>query len=49
MWVNFKAGVARGLGMTVGAALVLGITLWILTKLVDLPLVGEYFAEAKVE
>jgi len=24
MWVNFKAGVAKGLGMTVGLAVVLG-------------------------
>ncbi|MBT8070501.1 MAG: hypothetical protein KJN61_07555 [Gammaproteobacteria bacterium] len=47
MWVNFKAGVARGLGMTVGATLVLGVTIWILTMLVDLPVVGEYFSDAQ--
>ncbi|MBT8073522.1 MAG: hypothetical protein HKP21_07410 [Xanthomonadales bacterium] len=47
MWVNFKAGVARGFGMTVGATLVLGVTIWILTMLVDLPVVGEYFSDAQ--
>ena len=47
MWVNFKAGVAKGLGLTVGLALVMGIVVWVLTMLVDLPLVGEYFADAQ--
>jgi hypothetical protein len=47
MWVNFKAGVAKGLGMTVGLAVVLGILVWVLTKMVNLPVVGEYFADAK--
>ncbi len=46
MWINFKAGVARGLGITVGATLVLGITIWILARLVDLPVIGEYFEQA---
>lgn len=45
MWINFKAGVARGLGITVGATLVLGIAIWILAKLVDLPVIGEYFEQ----
>lgn len=47
MWVNFKAGVARGLGMTIGMTVILGIFIWVLTMLVDLPLVGEYFADAR--
>ena len=47
MWINFKAGIARGLGMTVGLTVVLGVLVWVLTMLVDLPVVGEYFAEAK--
>lgn len=46
-WVNFKAGVAKGLGVTVGMTLILGIIAWVLTMLVDLPLVGEYFEDAK--
>ena len=47
MWVNFRAGIAKGLGITLGMTLVLGILVWVLTMLVDLPLVGEYFAEAQ--
>jgi hypothetical protein len=47
MWVNFQAGVAKGLGLTVGLAVVLGIAVWVLTMLVDLPLVGEYFGDAQ--
>ena len=47
MWVNFKAGVAKGLGLTVGLAVVMGIVVWVLTMLVDLPLVGEYFEDAQ--
>jgi hypothetical protein len=47
MWVNFQAGVAKGLGLTVGLAMVLGIVFWVLTMLVDLPLVGEYFEDAQ--
>ncbi len=47
MWLNFKAGVAKGLGLTVGMTLVLGIFVWVLTMLVDLPVVGEYFQEAQ--
>ena len=46
-WVNFRAGVAKGLGVTVGMTLILGILVWVLTMLVDLPLVGEYFQEAQ--
>jgi hypothetical protein len=47
MWVNFKAGVAKGLGMTVGLAVVLGVLVWVLTMMVNLPVVGEYFSDAK--
>ncbi len=47
MWINFKAGVAKGLGMTLGMSVVLGLLIWILTKLVAFPVVGEYFADAE--
>jgi hypothetical protein len=46
-WVNFKAGIAKGLGVTVGMTVVVGIVVWILTMLINLPIVGEYFGEAK--
>jgi hypothetical protein len=47
MWINFKAGVAKGLGITIGMTFILGILVGVLTMLVDLPLVGDYFAEAQ--
>ena len=47
MWLNFKAGIAKGFGITLGMTVVLGILVWVLTMLVDLPLVGEYFKDAQ--
>lgn len=47
LWVNFQAGVAKGLGLTVGLAVVLAAVVWVLTMLMDLPLIGEYFADAQ--
>ena len=47
MWLNFKAGIAKGLGVTLGMTVVVGIIVWVLTMLVDLPLVGEYFEKAR--
>ena len=47
MWLNFKAGIAKGLGVTLGMSVVLGIIVGVLTMLVDLPLVGEYFEDAQ--
>ena len=47
MWLNFKAGIAKGLGVTLGMTVVVGILIWVLTLLVDLPLVGEYFKDAQ--
>ena len=46
MWVNFKAGIAKGFGITIGMSVVLGAFIWVLTLLVDLPVVGEYFEDA---
>lgn len=48
MWVNFKAGIARGFGITIGMTLIVGVFVWILTLLVDMPLIGEYFQDAKL-
>ena len=47
MWLNFKAGVAKGLGLTLGMTVILGVFVWVLTLLVNLPIVGEYFADAE--
>ena len=47
MWINFKAGVAKGFGITFGMTVVLGLVIWILTMLINLPVIGEYFADAQ--
>ena len=47
MWINFRAGVAKGVGVTVGMTFIVGILAWVLTMLVDLPLIGDYFTDAK--
>ncbi|MFH1361596.1 MAG: DUF5665 domain-containing protein [bacterium] len=48
-FINFVAGVFRGLGMAVGLTLVAAIFLFVLAKvlvnMVDLPLIGKYIAE----
>lgn len=44
---NFTAGVARGLGMSVGTIVVLALLGWLLSLIVDmnLPGIGRYIAE----
>lgn len=44
LWLNFIAGVARGLGLTVGTAIVLAFLFFVLQKIVSLPIIGEYIA-----
>lgn len=41
LWPNFVAGVARGVGTLVGAAVVIAIIGWMLTKIISLPLIGK--------
>lgn len=47
IWVNFLAGIFRGLGALIGASIVLALVIWVLTLLVDVPLVGEYAKDVK--
>ncbi|GEL08606.1 DUF5665 domain-containing protein [Salisediminibacterium halotolerans] len=42
---NLIAGVARGVGLTLGTAIVLGLLFYILSQAVSLPLVGQWIAE----
>lgn len=46
-WMNFFAGVARGLGVIIGMTVVIAILVWILSYLVNFPLIGQYFLELK--
>lgn len=41
LWPNFVAGIARGIGALVGAALVIALIGWLLTRLISLPLIGQ--------
>jgi hypothetical protein len=47
MFTNFRAGIAKGLGLTLGMSVVLGLAAWILTAMVNLPVIGEWAAEAE--
>lgn len=40
---NLIAGLAKGLGIVIGMTVVVALLVWFLTKMVDFPLIGEYF------
>ncbi|WP_054950622.1 DUF5665 domain-containing protein [Numidum massiliense] len=42
LWRNFIAGVARGLGLTVGTTVVLALFFLILREFISLPVIGDY-------
>lgn len=42
---NFMAGVAKGFGIVIGMTLVVALLVWALTKMVDFPLIGDYFGK----
>ena len=42
---SFISGVFRGLGIVVGATIVVSFLIWMLTQFVDFPLIGEYFQD----
>ncbi len=49
MWTNFLAGVAHGLGIVLGATLVLTLVTFVLSKFLShLPFVGDFFAAMNV-
>ncbi|OEH85250.1 hypothetical protein BHU72_06170 [Desulfuribacillus stibiiarsenatis] len=45
MRINFLVGLSRGIGLTLGTAFFLGIFIFLLSKIVTMPVVGEYIAE----
>lgn len=49
MWTNFLAGVMKGFGITIGATLLIGVFIWVLTQLVSLPFIGEYFQKIETQ
>jgi hypothetical protein len=42
LWTNFLAGLARGLGLTIGTALILASLGWFLGQIVTVPIIGDY-------
>ena len=40
-WMNFVAGMIRGIGALIGAAVVIALIGWLLSKVISLPLIGE--------
>lgn len=45
LWVNFLVGIARGVGVGIGATVIAGLVLYILSKMVSLPIIGQLIAE----
>ena len=45
LYHNFLGGVARGVGIALGATLIAALIMYSLSKMVTLPLIGQYIAE----
>ena len=45
IWVNFVAGIFRGLGAIIGASIVIGLVIWVLGLFTKIPLLSEYTQE----
>ncbi len=41
---NFVAGLARGFGFSIGMTMLVGVLVYVLSHMVDLPLIGKYIA-----
>jgi len=47
MWVNFLAGLARGVGIAIGGTLLAALVIFLLNELaiLNLPVIGDFIAE----
>jgi hypothetical protein len=43
--LNFLGGLARGFGIAVGLTVVFGLAAYVLSRLISLPIIGEYIAQ----
>ena len=43
--INFIAGIGKGFGQAIGFSFLTGLVLYIVSKWVNLPIIGEYIAE----
>ncbi|EGL16047.1 hypothetical protein HMPREF9413_0110 [Paenibacillus sp. HGF7] len=42
---NFTAGLARGLGLTIGTTVVVALLGWIVSQFLSMPIIGEFIAK----
>lgn len=45
LWTNFLAGLARGLGLTIGTAIVLALFGSLLSQFLSIPIIGDYIKQ----
>ncbi|MFD2371027.1 DUF5665 domain-containing protein [Brevibacillus sp. GCM10020057] len=45
LWINFLAGLARGLGLTIGTAIVLALLGSLLSQFLSIPIIGDYIRD----
>jgi Domain of unknown function (DUF5665) len=45
LWTNFLAGLARGLGLTIGTAIVLAMFGSLLSQFLSIPIIGDYIRQ----
>lgn len=47
LWVNFLAGLGRGVGIAIGGSLLVAVLLYLLSQIaiLNLPLIGDFIAE----
>ncbi|GED32716.1 DUF5665 domain-containing protein [Brevibacillus centrosporus] len=45
LWINFLAGLARGLGLTLGTAIVLALLGSLLSQFLSIPIIGDYIKD----
>ena len=44
-WMNFVRGVSFGFGVLIGGTVVVAIVVWLLSRFVTVPLIGEYIKQ----
>lgn len=46
-WLNFRAGLYRGVGLTLGVALVIVLLGWLVTVLGGIPYIGDFIRDVQ--
>ena len=46
-WLNFRAGIYRGIGLTLGVALVVVLLGWLVAALGGIPYIGDFVREVQ--